>query len=161
MRIGNFSLAGLVFISLFLAACNNKTEDSGASTEAGASPSEQLAVEQETIEESRGEWETPLPNGFVLPFENYNVIRDVTVDLANGGQQRRLVIEVADSSLDQVASDLDQSLVAAGYRAGKLTESDGERRVNYRRDGQVELVATVGPSQDNPEAVSVRIGWNL
>lgn len=97
----------------------------------------------------------------------HRVLYDI-LDASNSGKERhRVLVEISDGELKQVAESFGQSLEALGYRSESDKESGGRIDRVYSADGKptyylIMQPAGMGPKLSGPDSTgSLHIMWNI
>lgn len=150
-------ISGAAVLSMALMACNNDPAQAVApqadvvadETAADVPAATSMPATDATVE---------MPHGFAVPFE-HTVVRDRTVTMDDGKQQRRMQLLASGIAPNEAEAELAEAFSTLGFKGGKVLEREGQRSINYRKDGKVLVVVTVGAGAE--AGSDVRFGWNL
>lgn len=156
MSTKNYAMMLAVASSLLLAGCNKSDIEPAAASNEVAQDS--VASDTNPQGSNESQVQEGMPYGFVVPFAA-TTIRDQEVESNQGIKQRRILLNAPGITPADAEKKLEEAFIAAGFKGGKVAEKEGKRSINYRRDGKVVVVVSVGATDQG--GAEIRFGWNI
>jgi hypothetical protein len=155
----------IALVLLAVTACNRQqpndtTAPAATATEATAAG----AVEKPKSAFERQDLETPLPEGFELPFA-YHRVADNLGKTADGKPQRRILVEILEGDAAAAQQGIVNALVAKGFGQPVIEPVAGINQLTFSRADGVTVIVKVDPQPKRVRAPNatgtVHMTWNM
>lgn len=154
----------IALVLLACAACNRQQPNDTTAPAATATEATASTAEKPKTAFERQDLETPLPEGFELPFA-YHRVADNLGKTADGKPQRRILVEILEGDAATAQQGIVNALVAKGFGQPVIEPVAGLNQLTFSRADGVTVIVKIDPQPKRVRAPNatgtVHMTWNM